>query len=71
MLKKKKEKYFTEEMGRNIFVFPPVMEGNSGLLNWKDKEKVRKGLLYTGIPLSNLQATYKKTFGKKSNINLK
>lgn len=63
-MSKIKEELFTDKMGRNIYIFPPALEGNNTPTFWRQRRDRREGV-YTGIPLKNLEGTYKRTFGKK------
>lgn len=62
---KNKEKLFTDQMGKNVYVFPPYWEGNTGLSSFADKKKnqERKEGIYTGIPFVHIRGI------RKMNLN--
>lgn len=66
----RKQDLFTEEMGKNIFVFPPTNREDSSSKHWAEKKPNRGKIFYDGIPLKNLQSTYRTTFGKRVSMGL-
>lgn len=66
----RKQDLFTEEMGKNIFVFPPTKREDSSSRHWTEKKPNRGKIFYSEIPLKNLETAYKATFGKRISIGL-